>query len=115
MTWKFICRFSIAHCTIPVIFKRIGHIEIKQCQFKDFIIEKNWYLFIDAPKRTKKQRKEKRCIDVYSVNIVNMINYVATSFSYILIMPHIQNLYYNQWQIIYMYGNNSALKVLTCS
>ena len=50
MTQKFIYRLSIAHSTIPVNVKEIDQVEIKQHNFKDFII-RNLDLFIDLSKK----------------------------------------------------------------
>ena len=54
---------------ISVNFKEISQIEIKKYKFKDFIIEKNWNLFIDL------SRKD-RSVEIYIVNIVDMTSYV---------------------------------------
>ena len=77
MTWNFIFRLFTACYIIPVNFNRIDQFEIEYQEFKNFIsilpIEKKWNLYMD------RKEPKKRCIDIYAVDIVNMINYVAYS------------------------------------
>ena len=55
MTWKFICGLSIACSIIPVKFKEINQVEIKQCKFKNFIV-RNLDLFRDLSKSTARNK-----------------------------------------------------------
>ena len=107
MTWKFICRPSIACSTIPVNFKEIYQVEIKQHKFKDFII-KNLDLFRDLSKstaRNKNRVKTQWCVKCkHSEYQKIMLHIIATSLSHIFIMPH-------QWQMICLHGNNTAPKI----